>query len=49
MSGPFIGAGLDKMFGYSMIFYVMGALFLLSIIPTVLLVPAEVKDGIQKK
>lgn len=41
MSGPFIGAGLDKLFGYQFIFYAMGALFLLSIIPTVILVPAD--------
>jgi len=41
MSGPFIGSGLDKLFGYQYIFYAMGALFLLSIIPTVLLVPKD--------
>jgi MFS family permease len=41
MSGPFIGAALYHFFGYQVLFYVVGGLFSLSLIPTFLALPED--------
>jgi hypothetical protein len=41
MSGPFIGAGLYYFLGYQVIFYSLGVLFAISIIPSVYVLPED--------
>lgn len=41
MSGPFIGAGLHALFGYQMIFYTLGGVFILALIPTAIFLPED--------
>ncbi|CAD8147875.1 unnamed protein product [Paramecium octaurelia] len=48
MSGPFIGAALDALFGYQMIFYVLGGIFFLALIPTAIFLPED-DHSINKK
>lgn len=41
MIGPAIGAGLNICLGYGVPFYLLALYFLLSIIPTVMLIPQD--------
>ncbi|KAM3139462.1 hypothetical protein pb186bvf_008487 [Paramecium bursaria] len=49
VSGPFMGAIIDYYFGYQYIFYILGGIFFLSILPTITFIPDDNKQIIKEK
>lgn len=49
MSGPFLGAGLYYLVGYQGVFYIMGTLFSLSLIPSLFFLPEDDQRSMFRK